>query len=89
MPPKKKDYIKCDCGCTIFEQVKIQRFEDSQSVILGQPLLPDDDEFIFLRCAKCNKLREPKLVRQFNAQKDKDYENLYKELFDELKVENV
>ncbi len=58
--------IKCTkCSCEWFEQVEVNRFKANHTVILGQQVpAQGPQQFVLLRCIKCNDMYLPNVIIQ-------------------------
>jgi hypothetical protein len=58
-----KEIYECKCGCTWFEQLKVNQFVSEQQIIPGQNVPPlNGEDFFVLKCARCSALTEPQIM---------------------------
>jgi hypothetical protein len=71
------DTLKCpNCKSTWFEKVELFQFKENHTLLHGQSVPAKVGPFIFLRCARCDELTEPRLIRQAKDNMDKFYDSL-------------
>jgi hypothetical protein len=71
------EVITCDCGSTYFVQVICAQYLSNQTTIIGQEAIPRPSmtPFIMLKCACCDKMHEPQVVRSGRDTMNKTYDN--------------
>ena len=82
-PAKKPEMekIKCDCGCTFFEELKVQQFPRLHNLVVGQELPPIDGvDFYVIRCVNCNGIIAPQVMYGQQDVRSKRYEEFITEM---------
>lgn len=81
---QKIDIVECTkCKITWFEQVKVNQYKADHMVIPGQSVpVGGPQEFVFLRCIKCQALYQPRVMITAQDLSTK----LYNEMLDELEA---
>jgi len=65
---QEERYALCGkCGCSWFEEVKLARVNRNQVVVPGQSVPKLSEQYIVIRCGKCNELHEPSVFSSHSA----------------------
>lgn len=68
--------IKCTCGNTWLEEVKICRINGDASVVLGQPSQVISNEFYLYKCHVCGTMNSPKVHLTTQDKQRQEYDEM-------------
>ncbi len=75
------DKIQCDCGCTFFEEIKVQQFPRLHNLVVGQQLQPlDGIDFFVIKCVHCGDIIAPQVMFGQQDVRSKRYDEFIAEI---------
>jgi len=78
----EKEIYECKCGCTWFEQVRVNQYVSSNPIVIGQEVPPlTMGDFTMLKCARCGTMREPRMSLNNPTRQE---EKKYREAIDDI-----
>ena len=55
--------VQCSCGCTYFEEIKVQQFPRLHNITVGQEMMPIDGLYFYvMKCINCASIVAPQVI---------------------------